>query len=230
MSKGTILVIDDEVDLIELLRANLEREGFEVISSSAGKDALDLARRKMPSLILLDLMMPGMDGLEVCRNIRGDSRTSGIPVVMLTAKAAEADRIVGLELGADDYVTKPFSPRELIARVKAHLRRSSPQTNTNELRIGLLSIDSERLRVTYSGTTVKLTAAEFRILHLLAKKAGRVLSRSEIISGALGANAVVTDRTIDVHITSLRSKLKEGSEQLETVRGFGYRLKDESSE
>jgi len=175
-------------------------------------------------------MMPGMDGLEVCRQLRSDSRTSQLPVIMLSAKAAEADRIVGLELGSDDYITKPFSPRELVARIKAVMRRSAMQESQGlVIRHGELSIDVNRHEVLCQGNPVALTATEFRILHFLASRPGRVLARDEIIDAALGRNAAVFDRTIDVHITAIRKKLGKGGDQIETIRGFGYKFRDASA-
>jgi two-component system phosphate regulon response regulator PhoB len=227
MSKGTVLVIDDERDLIELVRYNLDKEGFDVVAASDGTSGLEIATKHKPNLVVLDLMMPGMDGLEVCRRMRSDERTRRIPVIMLTAKAAEADRIVGLEMGADDYVTKPFSPRELIARVKAVLRRSGDQQEPVEMiRSGELAIDSKRHEVMYGGKPIALTATEFRILQFLAGRPGRVVSREEIIDAALGREAAIFDRTIDVHITAIRKKLGHGGLQIETVRGFGYKFRD----
>jgi two-component system phosphate regulon response regulator PhoB len=227
MSKGTVLVIDDEKDVIEFVRYNLDKEGFDVVAASDGSSGLDIATRHKPDLVVLDLMMPGLDGLEVCRRMRGDDRTRRIPVIMLTAKAAEADRIVGLELGADDYVTKPFSPRELVARVKAVLRRTSEQDEPAEvIRSGELVIDSKRHEVNYDGQGIALTATEFRILQFLASRPGRVVSREEIIDAALGREAAIFDRTIDVHITAIRKKLGAGGQQIETVRGFGYKFRD----
>jgi two-component system phosphate regulon response regulator PhoB len=227
MNKGTVLVIDDEKDLIELVRYNLDKEGFDVVAANDGTSGLEIATRHKPDLVVLDLMMPGMDGLEVCRRMRGDDRTRRIPVIMLTAKAAEADRVVGLELGADDYVVKPFSTRELVARVKAVLRRTAEQAEPVEVvRSGELVIDSKRHEVTYGGQSVALTATEFRILQFLASRPGRVVSREEIIDAALGREAAIFDRTIDVHITAIRKKLGDGGQQIETVRGFGYKFKD----
>jgi DNA-binding response OmpR family regulator len=227
MNKGTILIIDDEKDLIELVRYNLEKEGYDVIAATDGQTGLEIAQRHKLDLIVLDLMMPGMDGLEVCRHLRTDARTGRIPLVMLTAKATEADRIVGLELGADDYITKPFSPRELVARVKAILRRTATQSEPHEvIRHGDLSIDLTRHEVMVNGKPIALTATEFRILHFLASKPGRVLSRDDIIDAALGRDANVFDRTIDVHITSIRRKLGKGADQIETIRGFGYKFRD----
>jgi DNA-binding response OmpR family regulator len=227
MHKGTILIIDDEKDLIELVRYNLEKDGYDAISANDGQTGLEIAQRHKLDLIVLDLMMPGMDGLEVCRRLRTDPRTGRIPLIMLTAKATEADRIVGLELGADDYITKPFSPRELVARVKAILRRTTTQTEPEQLiRHGDLSIDVTRHEVSVAGKPVALTATEFRILHFLASKPGRVLSRDDIIDAALGRDANVFDRTIDVHITAIRRKLGKGADQIETIRGFGYKFRD----
>ncbi len=226
-SRGTILVIDDERDLIELVRYNLDKEGFDVFAASDGTSGLEIATKHKPDLVVLDLMMPGMDGLEVCRRMRADDRTRRIPVIMLTAKAGETDRIVGLEMGADDYVTKPFSPRELVARVKAVLRRTSDQQEPAELiRRGELAIDAKRHEVTYAGQPVALTATEFRILRFLASRPGRVVSREDIIDSALGREAAIFDRTIDVHVTALRKKLGSGGVQIETVRGFGYKFRD----
>jgi two-component system phosphate regulon response regulator PhoB len=228
MNKGTILIIDDEKDLIEMVRYNLEdKEGYDTISATDGQAGLEIAQRHKLDLIVLDLMMPGIDGLEVCRRLRADPRTSRVPVIMLTAKATEADRIVGLELGADDYITKPFSPRELVARVKAILRRTATQGEPEQLiRHGDLQIDVVRHEVTSGGKPVSLTATEFRILHFLASKPGRVLSRDDIIDAALGRDANVFDRTIDVHITAIRRKLGKGADQIETIRGFGYKFRD----
>ena len=226
-NKGTILVIDDEADLVELVRYNAERAGYDVIAANNGEDGLEIARKHRPDLIVLDVMMPGMDGLDVCREMRNDSRTSTTPLIMLTARAAESDRVVGLELGADDYVTKPFSPRELVARVKAVLRRGQQQEEPSQvIRRGALVIDPVRHEVTFNGERVALTATEFRLLQFLAQRAGRVLSRDEIIDAVLGNDAAVFDRTIDVHITAIRKKLGAGGEYIETVRGFGYKLRD----
>jgi len=228
MSKGTILVIDDEKDLIELVRYNLVKEDFDVIVASDGRSGLEIATKHKPDLIVLDLMMPGMDGLQVCRQLRSDERSSRIPLIMLTAKAAEADRVVGLEMGADDYVSKPFSPRELVARVKAVLRRTHPQDDApgQVIRRGDLVLDVDRHEVTVKGNPISLTATEFRILQFFVSRPGRVLTRDEIINAALGRDSSVFDRTIDVHITAIRKKLGDGGEKIETVRGFGYKLRD----
>jgi two-component system, OmpR family, alkaline phosphatase synthesis response regulator PhoP len=227
MAKGTILVIDDEKDLVELVSYNLQKEGFVVKQALDGESGLASAISNPPDLLLVDLMLPGIDGLEVCRQLRADSRTATIPIIMLTAKSGESDRVVGLELGADDYVTKPFSPRELAARIKAVLRRMSVKTTpSNLIRRGELTIDLTRREVTCAGKSIYLTASEFRLLHFMAIHPGRVLSRSELIDGALGRDVSVVDRTIDVHVTGLRKKLGCCGEWIETVRGFGYRLKE----
>src|SRR3954466_7814724 len=228
MSHATVLVIDDEKDLLELVRYNLEKEHLDVITASDGREGLEIGLKHKPDLVLLDLMMPGMTGLEVCKQLRGDARTSRVPIIMLTAKAAETDKIVGLEMGADDYITKPFSVRELIARVRAVLRRSGPAAEAAEvIRRGDLAIDTAKHEVNYAGQRVLLTATEFRILEFLATRPGRVLSRDDIIDGALGRDASVFNRTIDVHMTALRRKLgPAGGGRIETVRGFGYKWAD----
>ena len=228
MARGTILVIDDEKDLIELVRYNLEQEGFEVKGANDGETGLALATRETPSVVVVDLMLPGMDGLEVCRQLRSQKRTCRVPVIMLTAKSGESDRVVGLELGADDYITKPFSPRELVARVKAVMRRASSQWEAPEvIRRTDLVIDMARHQVTCGGTHVTLTATEFRLLQILSGRPGRVFSRGELIDGALGTDVAVMDRTIDVHITALRKKLGKCGSRIETIRGFGYRFRED---
>jgi DNA-binding response OmpR family regulator len=230
MNKGTILVIDDERDLIELLRYNLEKEGYDVIAASDGQSGLEVIKRHRPELVVLDLMMPGIDGLQVCQRLRADHRSARTPVIMLTARATEADRIVGLELGADDYITKPFSPREVVARVKAVLRRTNAQQETPQMiRIGALEIDVNGHEVKYGGARISLTATEFRILQFLAARPGRVFSRDEIIDAALESDSAVFDRTVDVHITAIRKKLASGGDMIETVRGFGYKFQAESA-
>jgi two-component system alkaline phosphatase synthesis response regulator PhoP len=229
MAKGRILIIDDEEDLIELVRYNLEQEGFQVEGVTDGESGLHHAVQKTPDLILVDLMLPGMDGLEVCRALRDDNRTASVPIIMLTAKSTESDRVVGLELGADDYVVKPFSPRELAARVKAVLRRTqTAQSESKVIRRGDLSIDLTRREVNIKGTSIDLTATEFRLLQFFAHNPGRVFSRSELIDGVLGRDVSVIDRTIDVHITGLRKKIGDYSVWIETVRGFGYRFREET--
>src|SRR5215212_9275324 len=227
MPKGTILVIDDEPDLLELVEFNLKKDGYETIVAKNGQSGLEIAQKHLANLIVLDLMMPGLDGLEVCRQLRSDNRTRQIPMIMLTAKSAEADRIVGLELGADDYVTKPFSPRELVARVRALLRRAtSTQEAPTVIRQGEVMIDLTRHEVTSAGKQVTLTPTEFRILHFIAARPGRVLSRDQIIDAAVGNDMAVFDRTIDVHIAAIRRKLGKAGERIETIRGFGYKWRE----
>ncbi len=227
MLKKTILAIDDEKDLIELIRYNLEKEGFRVKAALDGETGLAMAMQDLPDVVLVDLMLPGIDGLEVCRRLRGHNRTAGIPLIMLTAKSSEPDRVVGLELGADDYVTKPFSPRELTARVKALLRRSSAvREPAARIRRGDLQIDLERREVMCEGNILALTATEFRLLHFLAANPGRVFSRSELIDNVLGRDVEVLDRTVDVHVTALRKKLGSCGDLIVTVRGFGYKFQE----
>lgn len=228
MPKGMILVIDDEKDLIELVRYNLEKEGYSVAGAEDGESGVSLAAKEKPDLAIIDLMLPGMDGLEVCRLLRQGSATSQIPVLMLTAKSSESDRIIGLELGADDYMTKPFSPRELAARVKAILRRSSGFRQQGAvIRHGDLSIDPASHEVRCGHRTMDLTATEYRLLQFLATHPGFVYSRSALIDGALGRDITVLERTIDVHIMSLRKKLGKCGQWIETIRGFGYKFQQD---
>jgi two-component system alkaline phosphatase synthesis response regulator PhoP len=227
MSKGIVLVIDDEKDLIELVRYNLENEGFSVISAVDGESGLLLAANKKPDVVVVDLMLPGIDGFEVCRCLRAESATSRLPIIMLTAKTSDSDRIVGLELGADDYVTKPFNPRELTARIKAILRRSSGFRQESAIvRRGYLSVDPASHEVHCGRKKVVLTATEYRLLHFLALHPGFVYSRNALIDGALGKDVTVLERTIDVHVMSLRKKLGKCGEWIETIRGFGYRFRE----
>ena len=226
MSKGSILVI--EPGLIELVRYNLEREGFAGLAAGDGESGLAAAVLEKPDAVIIDLMLPGMDGLEVCRMLRAEKATSGIPIIMLTAKASESDRVVGLEIGADDYMTKPFSPRELVARVKALIRRSSGfPAQTAVIRRGRLTIDPGSHAVFCGERAVELTATEYRMLHFLASHPGYVHSRGAIIDGALGRDVTVLERTVDVHVMALRKKLGKCGEWIETVRGFGYRFREE---
>ncbi|MGD0092091.1 MAG: response regulator transcription factor [Planctomycetota bacterium] len=228
MAKGTVVVIDDARDLIELVRYNLEKEGYDVVGVLNGQAGLETVIKLQPALVVLDLMLPDIDGLEVCRRLRQNGRSAHVPIIMLTAKAAEADRVVGLEIGADDYVTKPFSPRELVARIKAVLRRiAGPKEASGVLRHGALVIDPVRHEVSCRGHAAPLTATEFRVLHFLAEQPGRAYSRNEIIDGALGDDVAVMDRTVDVHILSIRRKLGACASYIETLRGVGYRFKSE---
>jgi two-component system, OmpR family, alkaline phosphatase synthesis response regulator PhoP len=226
MSKGNLLVIDDEKDLVELIRYNFEQEGFKVIGAADGESGLSLAFIEKPDLIILDLMLPGMDGLEVCRQLRDNNGTSRVPIVMLTAKTSESDRVVGLEFGADDYVSKPFSPRELSARVKAVLRRSAEfGKQPANIVHGSLFINPTGHQVRCKDKTVDLTPTEYRLLHFLATHPDFVYSRDALIDGALGRNVTVLGRTIDVHVMSLRRKLGECGNKIETIRGFGYKFR-----
>ena len=223
MAKEKILVVDDEQDIIELIRYNLELEGFRVTSVYNGEDALRLAKREPPDLLILDLMLPGMDGLEVCQVLKKESQTNHIPIIMLTAKTGEPDIVVGLELGADDYITKPFSMRELVARVKAVLRRGTKPGDVKEkLVFGNLVVDSANYRVTWKGSFLDLTPTEFKLFFFLVQRQGRVMTRQQILDGVLGDDAFVTDRTVDVHIRRLRMKLKGASSYIVTRRGIGY--------
>ena len=223
----TILVIDDEPELVKLLDYNLTKAGYLVLSAKDGENGLAAARKHSPDAIILDVMMPGLDGWEVCKRLRTDPSTSAIPILMLTAKAEEGDRVLGLELGADDYVTKPFGVRELLARVKALLRRSEIATASPEVvKSGKIVIDSSRRTVTVSGKPVALTATEFNLLKSLAEKEGRVISREDLLSLARGDEVAVMDRTVDVHVAALRKKLGKQGEMIETVRGVGYRMRE----
>lgn len=221
----TVLVIDDEPDLRKLLDYNLSKSGYLALTAKNGETGLELARKQAPHLIVLDVMMPGLDGWEVCRRLRQDPATAGIPVIMLTSKAEEADRVLGLEIGADDYVTKPFGIRELLARIKALLRRSETAAHPVEVRkVGALIIDAGRRKVTAAGREIALTTTEFNLLKALADREERVMTREDLIACARGEDVIVTDRAVDVHMVSLRRKLGRHGDMIETVRGVGYRL------
>ena len=223
-----ILVVDDEIDILTLLQYNLEKSGFKVIIAKDGPEAIVLARKEKPDLIVLDIMLPSMEGTEVCKAVRKSEVTGHIPIIMLTAKSEEVDRIVGLELGADDYITKPFSPRELILRIKAVLKRGKGvDEKIHSLNAGPIHIDADKLSVTVDGKPVKLTSTEIRLLIELIKSIGRVLSRETLLDRVWGSEFYVTDRTVDTHITRLREKLGKASGYIETVRGFGYRFREE---
>ncbi len=229
MSKGEILIVDDEEDILELISYNLSREGYKVFSVSSGEDALEKAGSESPDLIVLDLMLPGLDGLETCKLLKNSQKTGQIPIVMLTAKGEEADIVTGLELGADDYVTKPFSPRILTARVKAVLRRSKEEKTSHTedtLIIDDLYIHTGRHEVKVKDKTVDLTSTEFRLLCFLARKPGWVFTRYQIVDALRGKDYYVTDRSIDVQVVGLRKKLGSVGKYIETVRGVGYRFKD----
>jgi DNA-binding response OmpR family regulator len=229
--KRLILVVDDEKDLLDLVTYNLGRNGYDTVTAENGNDAIELAVREQPDLLLLDLMLPGIDGTEVARRLKADSRTSNIPIVMLTAKGEETDVVVGLTLGADDYVTKPFSMKILLARVAAVLRRNeTPASDTGVLRAGPLAIDTSKHEVTVDGEPAKLTLTEFKLLAALVNARGRVLTRDQLMDKAMGTDVFVTDRAIDVHITAIRKKLGHANWLVHTVRGVGYRLQESEGE
>ncbi len=226
--KEKILVVDDEKDIVKMLDYNLKKEGFRTVSANNGEDALDLAKKEHPDLIILDLMLPQIDGLEVCKILKKESKTSAIPIIMLTAKTHESDKVVGLELGADDYVTKPFSPRELIARIKAVLRRVKEKDKTPEvIKIGDLIVDSSKISVSIKNKLIELTSKEFELLTALIKAKGRVLSRNYLLDSIWGFDQAleIQTRTVDVHIRSLRKKLKSEASHIVTVKNYGYRFK-----
>lgn len=222
----SILVIDDEPDVIDMLTLSLSKAGLKVRSATDGVAGLTKARQEQPALIVLDLMMPKMPGIEVCKLLKADPLTRAIPVIMLTAKAEEIDRVLGLEVGADDYVTKPFSPRELSLRITAVLRRGSPVSESQQLRVGAISIDPDRHHVTIGGKPVRLTAVEFRLLMMLMRRPGRLQPRERMLREVWGYESVIETRTIDTHVRRLRDKLGKAANLIETVRGFGYRLKE----
>ena len=227
MAKARILIVDDEEDIRELVDLYLAREGFDTLMCETGEEALDLANKQTPDLVVLDLMLPGIDGLEVCRCLKAKRKTEAIPILMLTAKAEDSDVVAGLELGADDYVTKPFSGKVLAARVRRILKRQAqPQEETDVLKLHELTIDLDRREVRVKGQSVQLTYTEFNILHTLAKRPGIVFSRYKIVDAIHGSDYLVTDRAVDVQIVSLRKKLGEYGRYIETVRGVGYRFKD----
>ncbi len=224
-TKPKILVIDDEPDAVELVEFNLKQAGFEVITAADGAEALRQGRSHLPDLVVLDLMLPEIDGLEVCKLLRHDPTTAAIPIVMVTAKAAEVDRILGLELGADDYVTKPFSPRELVLRIKKILERGRPAAAKKEKFVfGELVIDLPRHLVSVRGKRIELTSTEFRLLTLLAERAGRVQSRDQLLQDVWHYDNIIDTRTVDTHMRRLREKLGPAAKHLDTVRGVGYRF------
>ncbi len=231
MANERILVVDDEEDILELVRYNLAREGYQVAGTLSGEDALRKARTEGYDLIILDLMLPGIDGLEVAKKLKANEKTREVPIVMLTAKGEEADIVTGLELGADDYITKPFSPRVLLARVRAVLRRKSqePVADMNELNIHGIHIHPGRRSVTIDDQNVELTFTEFQVLYFLAKRPGWVFTRSQIVDLVRGHNYPVTDRSVDVQIVGLRKKLGPYGKHIETVRGVGYKFMEENS-
>jgi two-component system alkaline phosphatase synthesis response regulator PhoP len=228
MAKKKILVVDDEEDILELVRYNLAREGYKILCASSGEDGLKAARAEKPNLIVLDLMLPGIDGLDVTRRLKADDATRKIPIVMLTAKGEESDIVTGLELGAEDYITKPFSPRVLVARVKAALRRElRDETAEREvIQIHEITVHPGRHEVLVNEKPVQLTFTEFGILYFLVKRPGWVFTRNQIVDAVRGDDYYVTDRSVDVQIVGLRKKLGKAGKHIETVRGVGYKLKE----
>lgn len=230
MSKETILIVEDEKNIAELVKYNLEQEGFSVHHASRGDVGLEQARKIKADLIILDLMLPGLDGIEICKILKQNEKTAGIPIIMLTAKTQESDRVVGLELGADDYVTKPFSPRELVARVKAVLRRGREKPTDKPLKAGTLELDPLKHIVTLKTKPVELTSKEYDLLKILMESHGRVLSRDFLLEKVWGYDGSlnIETRTIDMHIGQLRKKLKLEGDKIITVKNVGYRFDQES--
>lgn len=228
MSRQSVLVVEDEEDIMEVIRFNLEKEGYEVHQALSGEKALQVIENNLPSLVLLDLMLPGINGLDLCRIFKQNDRTKAIPVIMLTAKSEDADIVAGLEMGAEDYITKPFSPRVLVARVRTIFRRreSGVKDDSSVIQVEGMQIHPGRHEVTMGENVVDLTPSEFRILHYLARRPGWVYSRDQIIDAIRGHGYVVTDRAIDVQVVGLRKKLGDYGKFIETVRGIGYRFRD----
>ena len=227
MTKERILIVDDEEDILELIRYNLDKEGFDVVCAENGEKCLDLVASHSPELIVLDLMLPGIDGLDVCKKLKNNPKTQFIPIIMLTAKSTESDIVVGLELGADDYVIKPFSPRVLIARIKSVLRRNDQTDEKAEeiRRVGFI-VNTTGIEVSYKGDNINLNYSEFAILKLFISHPGRVFSRLQIMKNTRDDGYIVTERAIDVQIVNLRRKLKEGGNYIRTVRGVGYKFQE----
>lgn len=228
MSKKNVFIVEDEEDILELLRFNLEREGYSVSSATNGEDALNAIKESLPDVVLLDLMLPGVDGLEVCRKLKRNEKTAETPIIMLTAKGEESDIVTGLELGADDYIAKPFSMKVLIARLRNVLRRDrkAGQDTTSILKIHDLVIDPKKREVHIAGQPAEMTYTEFSLLHFLAGRPGWVMTRDQIIDAVRGEDYAVTDRAVDVQVVGLRKKLGACAEYIETVRGVGYRFRE----
>ena len=228
MTKETILVIDDEEDILELIKYNLIKEGYKVECVISGEEAIAKAKSELPDLIVLDLMLPGVDGLDICKQLKSNSNLAHIPIIMLTAKSEDSDIVIGLELGADDYITKPFSPRVLIARIKVLLRRGKKNNfkATDNITVHDLIINLSRHQVFVRDKSINLTATEFEILRFLARKPGWVFTRNQIIDAVRGEDYAITERSIDVQIVGLRKKIGTECNYIETVRGVGYRFKD----
>lgn len=231
MAKDKLLLVEDERSLTDVLVYNLERDGYEVFVAHDGKDGLRKAQTILPDVVILDLMLPGMSGLDVCKELKSSNKTSSIPVLMLTSKSEESDQIVGFAVGADDYVTKPFSTKVLLQRIKALLRRKTqPEAVENDiLAFGKIKIDKRSHKVLHGNHTLALTPTEFRLLETLIRQPGRAFTRHDLMDSAIGDGAIVLERTIDVHVKSLRRKLGSAGDFIETVRGIGYRLKESPS-
>jgi DNA-binding response OmpR family regulator len=222
----TILIVDDEQDVVDLLAYNLQKAGYKTITARDGRVALQKARDEFPSLVILDLMLPQLDGTEVCKQLKADAKTAGIPIIMLTAKSEEVDRVVGFELGADDYVTKPFSPREIALRIKRILGRSRGAAPAEVLKFGDLVVDTAKHEAALKGRPMELTATEFKLLAMLMERRGRVQSRDRLLTDVWGYEGDVDTRTVDTHVRRLREKLGKVADYIETVRGVGYRFTD----
>ncbi|MFT4558434.1 MAG: response regulator [Planctomycetales bacterium] len=228
MSSQTILIVEDEPSLVEVLSYNLEKEGFEVLTANNGRDGLERARSALPDLVILDLMLPLIDGLQVCAQLRGDAKTQNIRILMLTARSEETDEVVGFNVGADDYVTKPFKVRPLIHRIKALLRRNEKsKSESSALSVHGVEIDKASFEVRANGLELELTRTEFRLLWTLMRQPGRSFSRLELMDSSRGMDANALERTIDVHVRALRKKMGDPGDLIETVRGIGYRFKRE---
>ena len=226
-SRKVVLIVEDERDVVDLLALNLRKAGFAISTAMDGAAGLQKARSEKPAFIILDLMLPKMPGLEVCKILKGDPATRQIPIMMLTAKAEEIDRVVGLEFGADDYVTKPFSPREMILRIKAILRRAEGPAEDESLSAGSIVIDPARHEVSVNGKRVSLTSLEFKLLRTLMQRRGRVQTRDRLLNDVWGYESVIDTRTVDTHVRRLRKKLGKVADAIESVRGFGYRLRED---
>jgi two-component system phosphate regulon response regulator PhoB len=225
-SGNKVLIIEDERDVVDLLALNLRKAGFSASSAADGAAGLEKARGEMPGFIILDLMLPKMPGLEVCKILKSNTETRQIPIMMLTAKAEEIDRIVGLEFGADDYVTKPFSPREVVLRIRGIMRRAETKQDDEWLTAGPITIDSARYEVSVKGKRIKLTTLEFKLLRTLIERRGRIQERDRLLNDVWGYESIVSTRTVDTHVRRLREKLGNAGDLIESVRGYGYRFKE----
>jgi len=226
MASETVLLIEDDQDIAELLTYNLEQEHYQVLHAGTGEKGLETARIQTPDVILLDLMLPGINGLDVCRTLKGDPATRSIPIIIITARTEEADVVSGLELGADDYITKPFSPRVVVARLRAILRRRQPTDDSAAIMVHNITVDPGKHQVTVDGETVSLTPTEFRLLRTLIARPGWVFTRYQLVNASRGDDVMITDRTIDVHVAAVRKKLGHHGKYLKTIRGVGYRFEE----